>query len=183
MVDIRVMSAASQMTQIGTDDNTRTDTFFDLDWWTSNNTGSISSKRTAYDTDYNSGLYVSPTLTEAFHYAKILYSLLLLDLGNRQLPSLLLKEDDLGNMSPRPNGEDRYDQIPRPGGNGTDKGLVDLKVRYDLFEDLAVPNQVTEFCLPNAQLVCARNSHLIMSEKMLDSMSTEQNPAFQLAAK
>ncbi|TDZ38563.1 hypothetical protein C8035_v004821 [Colletotrichum spinosum] len=91
-----VMSAASQMgdsegyviragltfTTKTSEEDILTDAFFDLYWWMSNDDSTIMNKGMDKNlSDYNSEWYGSPTLTEALHCAKILYSLLALELG------------------------------------------------------------------------------------------------------
>ncbi|KAK1972815.1 hypothetical protein LY78DRAFT_687976 [Colletotrichum sublineola] len=169
-----VMSVASQMTQLGKTDryvvraglafrtkpsekDIQTNTFFDLYWWMSNDDSTIVNKGMFNISDYDSKFYGTSTLIEGLHYAKILYSLLSLDLGNCQLPSLLIDDDGLryaifapddrnrlpggllNGSSAQPVGPDRYNQIPSPGSNGTDEDLADLKVSYGLFRPLTGP--------------------------------------------
>ncbi|KAK1599778.1 uncharacterized protein LY79DRAFT_586346 [Colletotrichum navitas] len=168
-----VMSVASQMSQpgryvvrVGLTFNTKplekdiqTDTFFDLYWWMTHNDSVIANKGFAENiTDYNSEFYGSPTFTEGLHYAKILYSLLSLDLGSCQLPSLLLDDDGLRYAILAPGdfnrvrggllndsstrlvtGSDRYKTIPSPGDGGTGEEQIDLKESYGLIRPLTGP--------------------------------------------
>lgn len=96
-------------------------------------------------------------MTEGLHSAKILFSLLSLDLGNCQAPNLLL--DDRGlqyailapddyNRDPGRSlngsrsqlyGSDRYNQIPAPGSNDTNSGLVTLRESYNKFQPMMGP--------------------------------------------
>ncbi|TDZ25562.1 hypothetical protein Cob_v001817 [Colletotrichum orbiculare MAFF 240422] len=140
-----VMSAASQMgdsegyviragltfTTKPSEEDILTDAFFDLYWWMSND--------------------------DTLHCAKILYSLLALDLGNCRLPNLLLNDDGLryaiiapddsnrvrggllNGSSVQPVGPDRYNEIPSPGGNGTDEDRSELKESYDMFRPRTGP--------------------------------------------
>ncbi|KAK2033477.1 hypothetical protein LX32DRAFT_689995 [Colletotrichum zoysiae] len=168
-----VMSAASRMTRPSryvvragltftanpSEKDIRTDTFFNLYWWILHNDSIIINKGMNESIkDYNSEFYGSPTFTEGLHYAKILHSLLSLDLGNCQLPNLLLDDEGLryailapddfnrvrggllnGSAEQVVYGPDRYNQIPSPGSNNTDKNLTDLKESYDLFRPLTGP--------------------------------------------
>ncbi|WDK12108.1 hypothetical protein CGRA01v4_03387 [Colletotrichum graminicola] len=167
------MSVASQMSlrdryvvRAGLTFNTKpsendiqTDTFFDLYWWMTHNDSLIANKGFAENiTDYNSKFYGSPTFTEGLHYAKILYSLLSLDLGSCQLPSLLLDEDGLryailapddlnrvrggllnDSFTVRVMDSDRYKTIPSPGDDGTGGDQIDLKESYRLIRPLTGP--------------------------------------------
>ncbi|KAK2052770.1 hypothetical protein LY76DRAFT_526004 [Colletotrichum caudatum] len=168
-----VMSAASQMnppnryvvraglsfTTKPSEKDIRTDTFFSLYWWILHDDSIIINKGMNESIkDYNSEFYGSPTFTEGLHYAKILHSLLSLDMGNCQLPNLLLDDEGLryailapddfnrvrggllnGSAEQVVYGPDRYNQIPSPGSNNTDKNLTDLKKSYDLFRPLTGP--------------------------------------------
>ncbi|KAF4961849.1 hypothetical protein FSARC_10035 [Fusarium sarcochroum] len=100
----------------------------------------------------------APVATEGLHFARILHSLVAVDLGNRQSPNLLLKEYDLlyailpSNDPNREsggflNGSDfdgqnaRYSRIPAPGSPTPprDKDLVLLNETYDRFTDQMGP--------------------------------------------
>ncbi|KAF5527267.1 hypothetical protein CGCA056_v000246 [Colletotrichum aenigma] len=101
--------------------------------------------------------YVSASLTEGLHCTKILYSLLSLDLGSCQSPSLLLDDNGLEyailapNDSNRASGNllngsafapdeiERFNRIPSPVPNSTDKRLTDLKGSFDKFHSLMGP--------------------------------------------
>ncbi|KAK1478985.1 hypothetical protein CABS01_14669, partial [Colletotrichum abscissum] len=97
----------------------------------------------------------SPALTEGLHCAKILFSLLSLDLGNCQAPNLLLDgrglqyailaPDDhnrdpgqLLNGSGSSLGVDRYNEIPLPQAMGDSKGKVTLLESYKKIQDSKV---------------------------------------------
>ncbi|KAF0316346.1 hypothetical protein GQ607_016446 [Colletotrichum asianum] len=137
------------------------DNFFNLYWWTGNDDSSGPNKNDLEDDegyhDYNSDWYVSPSLTEGLHCTKILSSLLSLDLGSCQSPSLLLDDNGLeyailapndsnrapgnllnGSASP-PDGIERFNRIPSPVPNSTNKRLTDLKDSFDKFHSLMGP--------------------------------------------
>ncbi|KAK1700904.1 hypothetical protein BDP55DRAFT_538006 [Colletotrichum godetiae] len=135
-----------------------TDKFFDLYWWLANADSSILNKNMDKSLkDYNSDWYGSPSLTEGLHSAKILFSLLSLDLGNCPAPNLLLDDrglrytilapDDynrdpgriLNGSKSQIYGSDRYNMIPAPGSNDTNSGLVKLRDSYDKFQPMMGP--------------------------------------------
>ncbi|EXF83778.1 hypothetical protein CFIO01_01505 [Colletotrichum fioriniae PJ7] len=135
-----------------------TDQFFDLYWWLANTDSSILNKNMDKSLkDYNSDWYGSPALTEGLHSAKILFSLLSLDLGNCQAPNLLLDDRGLQYAILAPDdynrdpgrilngsrsqlyGSDRYNQIPAPGSNDTNSGLVTLRESYNKFQPMMGP--------------------------------------------
>ncbi|KXH50309.1 hypothetical protein CSAL01_09265 [Colletotrichum salicis] len=135
-----------------------TDDFFDLYWWLANADSSILNKNMDKSLkDYNSDWYGSPALTEGLHSAKVLFSLLSLDLGNCQAPNLLLDDrglqytilapDDynrdpgriLNGSKSQIYGSDRYNMIPTPGSNDTNSGLVKLRDSYDKFQPMMGP--------------------------------------------
>ncbi|KAI8665423.1 hypothetical protein NCS56_00978000 [Fusarium sp. Ph1] len=97
---------------------------------------------------------LSPVATEGLHYAKLLHSLVSIDLGNCQAPNLLLNEDDLKyaidapespNRKPKKDLDyrtgkykgsmDRYSKIPRPN-TFYNKNLTFLDEAYDEFRPL-----------------------------------------------
>ncbi|KAL2679059.1 hypothetical protein Neosp_009815 [[Neocosmospora] mangrovei] len=97
---------------------------------------------------------LSPVTTEGLHYAKLLHSLVSIDLGNCQAPNLLLNDDDLKyaidapdspNRKPKKDLDcgtgnytasmDRYCKIPRPY-TFYDKNLTFLNETYDEFRPL-----------------------------------------------
>ncbi|OHE99469.1 hypothetical protein CORC01_05269 [Colletotrichum orchidophilum] len=170
-----VMTAASNMTEIdgfksyvvrtaftyttkSLREDIRSDTFFDLYWWMANADATILHTNMKENLqDYNSDWYGSPALTEGLHCAKILFSLLSLDLGNCHSPNLLLDDrglqyailapDDhnrdpgqlLNGSTSQLYGADRFNMIPVPGSNDTDNGLVTLMESYDAFQPLMGP--------------------------------------------
>ncbi|EEU43519.1 uncharacterized protein NECHADRAFT_101122 [Fusarium vanettenii 77-13-4] len=97
---------------------------------------------------------LSPVTTEGLHYAKLLHSLISIDLGNCQAPNLLLSDDglkyaidapDSPNRKPKKDLDcgtrnykgsmDRYCKIPRPY-TFYDKNLTFLNDTYDEFRPL-----------------------------------------------
>ena len=97
---------------------------------------------------------MSPVTTEGLHYAKLLHSLISIDLGNCRAPNLLLNAEDLKyaiaapdspNRKPKKDLDcgtenytgsmDRYCKIPRPY-TFYDKNLTFLNETYDEFRPL-----------------------------------------------
>ncbi|KAF6803188.1 hypothetical protein CSOJ01_11053 [Colletotrichum sojae] len=154
----------------------RTNTFFSHYWWLANDDSSISNKGEKDGLEkYNSNKwYGSASLTEGLHTAKILHSLLSLDLGNCRAPSLLLDDDSLRYAILAPDdsfrargallngstaqmfGYDRYSMIPSPErANITNlEGLVYLKDAYGALRNLTGPLGCTNATIVT-QYICS----------------------------
>ncbi|RSL63343.1 hypothetical protein CEP53_004450 [Fusarium sp. AF-6] len=130
--------------------------FFSSDAWIASSRGWIANTNTKNFTYLfeNPKHPVSPVATEGLHYAKILHSLVSIDLGNCQAPNLLLNDDDLKyaiNAPDSPNRKSnekldysngtyyadmaRYSKIPRPY-TIYNRNLTFLNEAYDEFRPL-----------------------------------------------
>ncbi|KAI1381877.1 hypothetical protein F4677DRAFT_439685 [Hypoxylon crocopeplum] len=143
--------------------NIRDSDFFRLHFYFLGSNANVINSNTFKDIDTdnlttlynNASVSYSTILTEGLHFAKIMHSILLIDLGNNRLPNLLLDDDSLqyallapDDMNRRPGGL-LYDNVtgfvefyrsvymPRPGSPpGTNENLVLINESYNAFKPL-----------------------------------------------
>ncbi|KAF4813981.1 hypothetical protein CGCTS75_v013527 [Colletotrichum tropicale] len=111
---VYVNRARLAFTPSGLGKDIRSENFFNLDWSFNFDNSQILhwiQPEAQNVPKYNSPFWASPTLTESLHYAKIMYSLFALDLGNCESASLLVNDDGLNYAISDPQNMNRI-----PGG-------------------------------------------------------------------
>ncbi|KAK1841288.1 hypothetical protein CCHR01_16085 [Colletotrichum chrysophilum] len=153
----------------------RSENFFDLGWTFQFENSYLQTlwMDLPYDTTpYNSDFWGSPTLTESLHYSKIMHSLFALDLGNCELPNLLLDEDGLRYAIMDPQNTNRFPgallnnftepvqldngrftKLPKPNEAGIDTN-VPLNESYGTIQPLMGPLSCNKATIA-AQYLCS----------------------------